>query len=429
MAQGGVLVDQLEAGETETLPLNADHLWLPGPGGAVQRVPVTLQFASWQAKLRLVREEGTQPWAGTLFCYELGSADPAVNFAWTACSLLRPLARFTLFPDTKGENYLTWLDGGLRLARVSRPRDTLQALRDLFFPPGQTDIMRVPVTRVLGAEPFMGLDSLHADITVRAVVKDAKGRLVVTVTGTDPHKEFTLLLEDGEWRAADPAQGSAPALAAGGSPAERQVTVLEKRVGETRQVDLRGGRLSVVQPDGTATSVAVGLFATRYSLRVRQTVEGETRDDDWSCVQYELKSLDPNVPYSWSFWWRWPLGYPQLVEKEPGEAYLFATFVSDLNIFAVGATTPSLEDYLSGGLLAPSIPVIRVDRMVPEACNWDPDWRNASLHPLPLIVQSAGRDPDGNLEVKIASPDGTQTATLRQKEGAWERIDGGASAG
>ena len=230
----------------------------------------------------------------------------------------------------------------------------------------------------------------------------------------------------GDGEAASPASPTTDAAPEASSPAAQttpprpavKVTVLDMQAEKTESLPLSGGILSVRGADGGLTRVPVRLDRTPYSVHILRSVEGQQPQERTTpCMRYELKSTDPPTEFLWGVWSSGGLVFrPQTATTPEGENYFFQVYGGALILFEVGVATPSLAEYLSGPRMAPGVP-ISVKDLVPESVNWIKD----QLY-IDATVQEIQRDGEGNLTLKITGPDGQQTATLRQKEGKWERV-------
>lgn len=198
------------------IPLNYGHVGLRQDDGTIKEVPVRLDRTVYRAKLRLTEGDIAKEWRGWLAVYDLRSTDPGLGFSWCVCRMNTTLANFGLLRTQSGDNYLSWVEGPYAmLARITGPRTFDTALHAAVFLRAQgkePGIMRVLVPRFFPDEEFWGNNALHAEITVLGVVEEPNGGLAVTVRGVDPAKQFTVILQDGEWRAGtgETAQPSVP---------------------------------------------------------------------------------------------------------------------------------------------------------------------------------------------------------------------------
>ncbi len=132
----------------------------------------------------------------TLWCYELcakGEEVPYARAIWTS----RPVKGFHLFSDTQGQNYLAWVDGtSVRIEDVSESRGMSDALVSYL---SKSDRYTVPVTHLVGREPFEGLDAIHSDIDIVSVRGGKTGRLQLIVRAPKTGELFEFAFDGEAW--------------------------------------------------------------------------------------------------------------------------------------------------------------------------------------------------------------------------------------
>jgi hypothetical protein len=100
------------------------------------------------------------------------------------------------------------------------------------------------------------------------------------------------------------------------------VTVLALQPLGNEQVPLDGNRITVVAPGRPAQEIPVVLEKTTNHLEVEFGEPASRKQWSGTLDCYELKSTDPQSPYSWSFWFNWRTGDLQLRSDSSGRNYL-----------------------------------------------------------------------------------------------------------
>ena len=133
----------------------------------------------------------------TLWCYQLRAKGEGVPYAraiWTS----RPVRGFRLSSDTHGKNYLAWVDGpSVRIEEVSESRGMSDALISYL---SKSDRYIVPVTHLVGREPFEGLDAIHSDIYIVSAGEDKAGRLQLVVRAPKTGEQFEFAFDGETWK-------------------------------------------------------------------------------------------------------------------------------------------------------------------------------------------------------------------------------------
>lgn len=194
-AGGAVVVLELKAQKKRKIPLDQDRLVLLQKDGQCKEIPVVLEHATCKFRVKFVREEETQEQVGYLPLYELRSSDPDLPYTWALfCGW--PLARFRLFSNERGENYLAWIRGSaIQFAEVSKPKDRSLALAEAFSRKPPPDIVYVPVGDLVPEVDFWGVNAFYSDITILSVAKDEAGNWIVKISDPSGKKVFTLVSE------------------------------------------------------------------------------------------------------------------------------------------------------------------------------------------------------------------------------------------
>jgi hypothetical protein len=192
---------QLQHDAVERIPLNQSKIRIrKKDSDKIEKVPVTLMRITYDCVLlRTVQGKLVQT-RRSLTCYELRSTtdDPVFNWAmWSS----GPYGEFRLFGDEDGSNYLVWVESlDVFFIRISGARDRLVALTEFLQKEEQVRAELVPVFKLVGREPFEGLNALWSEINVKSFNVDERGKITVRLSGTDPKEIFTLVRENGEWR-------------------------------------------------------------------------------------------------------------------------------------------------------------------------------------------------------------------------------------
>ena len=107
----------IEVGEASLVPVNGDHLLIPGPEGQPREVPVELVAmpCSYQVQFTVLGKAYHQS-APSQLLYELRSGGAVIPYTKTlffrSRASLGGLPRdFALVTFAPGENYLAWVDG------------------------------------------------------------------------------------------------------------------------------------------------------------------------------------------------------------------------------------------------------------------------------------------------------------------------------
>jgi len=151
----------------------------------------------YDLQLHLMGEDGAEDWSGALWCYELHSLDPRLDFEWSACSE-RPLMNFSVVNDPGPTSYAAWVDlTVLCFEEISAGRDLAQGLAVYFAPEDASPVFRVGVTGMVDSDEFVGRSSVGLDIRPRYIDRDADGRWTVKVSGPNSGRVYTFVSSDG----------------------------------------------------------------------------------------------------------------------------------------------------------------------------------------------------------------------------------------
>jgi hypothetical protein len=185
-----------------------------------------------------------------------------------------------------------------------------------------------------------------------------------------------------------------PSAAAGDKSPKKdyQLSVLH-----TRKERLDLDHMSLPTNDGKTKDVPVSLETTEYQVSVDGKREGST-------YGITLSSLDPSVPYSWTFWPSEAFGELQLVKGNKNKYYLAWGAPGRLCFADVSVPNDKLQrfhecitthDWMSG------VVQMFLRGLIPSS---ELDTWGVNAHFDSVRVKSIERDDEGNWKVKVSGP-------------------------
>lgn len=76
--------------------------------------------------------------------------------------------------------------------------DADTTLAEYYSPPDPSVVVRLPITREMGGEDFIGMDGSASDIRAQSIARDDTGQWTVRVTGPNSRKVYTFVSADGK---------------------------------------------------------------------------------------------------------------------------------------------------------------------------------------------------------------------------------------
>ena len=185
------------------------------------------------------------------------------------------------------------------------------------------------------------------------------------------------------------------------------VVVTELKVAQTpaEGVPLEDDHIIVVSDDGQPQEIPVVLEWTVYQYTVVTTDEGQTKEHSGRIELYQLRSMDPEVPYSWTYWPGCKIRDFKLFPNGPGENYLACVVGSDIICAEVSQprdARATLVQRYSGTALANA-----VDIPAGELIHMGAEWGLDAVY-RDILIRSVTKDEGDRWVVEIANPMGQE---------------------
>jgi len=220
---------------------------------------------------------------------------------------------------------------------------------------------------------------------------------------------------------------AAPSLSE--EPKRPQVAVLGATVEGVRNIPLVGDQaVNVQQPTGSLRQVKVGLVEMAYNLdiaRVRQDRVDRFSRTRMKC--YEIRSLEPDLPYCWAIWSPEALFNLRLFTDPAGGSFLGWVHPGAVVSFEDVSQPNDRLEALTRRLNAPGTPMsqaVQLRPLIPEVVNWGV---NALYWDVRLV--SLRKRNDGTFALVVSNPDGTKLYTIVGQGGDWRLAEPGEKAG
>ncbi|MBI2841991.1 MAG: hypothetical protein HYX78_01175 [Armatimonadetes bacterium] len=174
-----------------------------------------------------------------------------------------------------------------------------------------------------------------------------------------------------------------------------------------------------IGPDGIPKSIPVELVSTSYETEISAVTDGVVKKK-WDGFKrtYELRSIDPRLPYKWVMWSSTPLGRFSLCSYPNGESYLAWVrlhLVEFVNVSSPRTEAEATEYFLNrdeSDLTDPYRPVaVNVWGLIEDR---DSHTRFQDAFFLSIDVLSVAKDRDGNWTVQIKGPNSERVYTIVQ---------------
>jgi len=194
------LLKSVELRSQRVIPLAQEaRLILPEGKNEQKQVPVMLVEMEYDCRLLVLAEDGQRERCRCLLCYEIRSKGDR-PFSWAMWSFYG-LGRFRLFPKTNGKNMLAWIQASsICFTEVSEPKDRLVELTRFLSRQRPPRFQHVPVGSLVPEAKTWGVNALYFDICVRSIEKDDAGKIIVTFSGPDSERIYTVVRDGGEWQ-------------------------------------------------------------------------------------------------------------------------------------------------------------------------------------------------------------------------------------
>jgi hypothetical protein len=211
-------------------------------------------------------------------------------------------------------------------------------------------------------------------------------------------------------------------------PRREKVAVVGATVEGLRVIPPVGDRMvNVQQPKGSLRQVKVALVEIAYRLDLAQLRENKLDIDTGTMRCYEIRSLEPDLPYCWAIWTPEGLFNLRLFTDPAGGSFLGWVHPGAVVSFEDVSQPNDRLEALTRRLNVPGTPMsqaVQLRPLIPEVINWGVN----ALYWDVRLVSLRKRD-DGTFALVVSNPDGTKLYTIVGQGGDWRLAEPGEKAG